>query len=73
MQAGRRRHMRLRTPKSKQRRQRASKSYKVLAREITDHEEANHEEPTPSLLLASLRFWEVERDLIDERKAAIGR
>ena len=28
-------------------------------------------ELTHSLLLSSLRYWEVERDLIEERKAAI--
>jgi hypothetical protein len=28
-------------------------------------------EPTPSLLLSALRYWEVERDLIDERLVAI--
>jgi hypothetical protein len=26
---------------------------------------------TPSLLFSSLRYWEVERDLIDERLAAV--
>jgi hypothetical protein len=40
---------------------------------MTDDDEVNQVEPTHSLLLASLRFWEVERDLMDERKAAIGR
>jgi hypothetical protein len=36
---------------------------------------ANEETPdvdrTPSLLLSSLRYWEVERDLVDERLDAI--
>jgi hypothetical protein len=73
MGAGRPRHMHLRMSKSKQRRQRRGKSYKVLAREMTDDDEANQVEPTHSLLLSSLRFWEVERDLIEERKAAVNR
>jgi hypothetical protein len=30
-------------------------------------------EATHSLLFSSLRYWEVERDLIEERKAAINR
>ena len=30
-------------------------------------------ELTHSLLLTSLRYWEVERDLIEERKAAFNR
>ncbi len=63
----------MRTSKSKQRRQTPSKSYKVLAREMTDNDKANQVEPTHSLLLSSLRFWEVERDLIEERKAASDR
>ena len=73
MKAGRPRHMHLRRSKSKQKRQRPSKNYKVLAREMTDDDEVNQVEPTHSLVLASLRFWEVERDLIEERKAAINR
>jgi hypothetical protein len=40
---------------------------------MTDDNETIEVEPTHSLLLASLRFWEVERDLMDERIAAIGR
>jgi hypothetical protein len=35
------------------------------------NEETTDVERTPSLLFASLRYWEVERDLIDERLAAI--
>ena len=31
------------------------------------------EEEIDRLLLSSLRYWEVERDLIEERVAAIGR
>jgi len=34
-------------------------------------EQSTHVEPAHSLLLSSLRFWEVERDLIEERIAAL--
>jgi hypothetical protein len=44
-----------------------------LAREMTDDDQGNQVEPAYSLLLSSLRFWEIERDLIEERKAAINR
>jgi hypothetical protein len=40
---------------------------------MTDDDEAIQSEPTNSLLLSSLRYWEVERDLIEERVAASGR
>jgi len=73
MGAGRATHTHLRRSKSKRRRLRPNKSFKVLGREMTNENEANQVEPAHSLLLASLRFWEVERDLIDERKAATGR
>jgi len=38
-----------------------------------DGHEATEAEKTDRLLLSSLRFWEVERDLIEERVAAMGR
>jgi hypothetical protein len=40
---------------------------------MVDDDDIAEFEPTNSLLLSSLRFWEVERDLIEERVAAIGR
>jgi hypothetical protein len=43
----------------------------TLRRAMTAHEETTHVEPTPSLLLSSLRYWEVERDLIEERLTAM--
>ena len=73
MEPRRSRRLNLRTSKSKQKEQRQSKNYKVLAREMADDDQANQIEPAHSLLLSSLRFWEVERDLIEERKAAINR
>jgi hypothetical protein len=39
---------------------------------MDDHETAQVE-PAHSLLLSSLRYWEVERDLIEERIAAMAR
>jgi len=39
---------------------------------MNDNESAQAEE-IDRLLLSSLRYWEVERDLIDERVAAMGR
>jgi hypothetical protein len=38
---------------------------------MRDEDETTQLEPTHSLVLSSLRFWEVERDLIEERIAAI--
>jgi len=64
---------RSRTLRSKRRPQRPSKSYKALQHAMPDDDETMLVEPTHSLLLASLRYWEVERDLIEERKAAIDR
>jgi hypothetical protein len=70
MRAGRPRRMRL---KSKRGRQRTCKHYKRLQSATTDDDNITEFEPTHSLLLSSLKFWEVERDLIEERVAANGR
>ena len=59
--------------KSKQGAQRASKNYKALPHRMTNDAETIPVEPAHSLLLSSLRYWEVERDLIEERMAAIAR
>jgi hypothetical protein len=61
MGSGRRRRVR-----SKSRHRAAGKRQKTPRR-------AGQVETTHSLLLASLKFWEIERDLIEERIAAIGR
>ncbi len=73
MRAGRLRRLRLRTSKSKRRPQKPSKGSKELQRTITNDDETSQVEPAHSLLLSSLRYWEVERDLIEERVAASGR
>jgi len=71
MRAGRLRRTRLRTSKSKRAPQKSSKCPKASPRGMRDEDETTQLEPTHSLLRSSLRFWEVERDLIEERIAAI--
>jgi hypothetical protein len=39
---------------------------------MADDHETTQAEPPYSLLRSSLRYWEVERDLIEERMTAIG-
>lgn len=73
MEAGRSRRIPLRGSKSKRRAQRSSKRYEAARREMTHDDERPQPEPTHSLLLSSLRYWEVERDLIEERTADIRR
>jgi hypothetical protein len=69
MGAGRRRHIRSQKSKSGRRPQKSSKRSEVLWPEPTDDESAQVEE-IDRLLLSSLKYWEVERDLIEERMAA---
>jgi hypothetical protein len=74
MGAGRARHGHLKRAKPKQRRLRPKKSFNLLKlKTTTDSDENNQVETAHSLLRASLRFWEIERDLIEERIAALGR
>ena len=73
MVGGRSKRARSRTLKSKQRPQTPGKNYNVLPRETTDEDESIPIEQIHSLLLSSLRYWEVERDLIEERIAARNR
>jgi hypothetical protein len=44
-----------------------------LQPETLDDNESAQAEAIDRLLLSSLRYWEVERDLIEERMAAISR
>ena len=67
MGAGRRRRIQLRSKRG------PTKRHKASRRAMADDEDIAEFEPVQSLLLSSLRFWEVERDLIEERVAAIGR
>jgi hypothetical protein len=73
MKRGQPRRTHLRRSKSKQGTQRARKGHTALRDAITNENETSSFELTHSLLLSSLRYWEVERDLIEERVAAIGR
>ncbi len=67
MGAGRRRRIQLKSKRG------SSKRHKASQRAMADDEDIAQFEPTHSLLLSSLRFWEVERDRIEERVADIGR
>jgi hypothetical protein len=62
---------RSRNTKFRRRRRSSAKLSGKLRPPMIANEETTDVERTPSLLLASLRYWEVERDLIDERLAAI--
>ncbi len=73
MEAGQRRHNGAKTLKSKRGTQGASKSYKPLQHAMTNDNETIAVESTHSLLLSSLKYWEVQRDLIEERIAALRR
>src|SRR5437016_3154551 len=69
MEAARRRR-RWRMPKSKRRRQRSSKPSAQWRREMSDDNGSTEAEGIDRLLLSALKYWEVERDLIEERMAA---
>ena len=56
--------------KSRRRPQGSSKHSELLWPETVDHDESAEAEEIDRLLLSSLRYWEVERDLIEERTAA---
>jgi hypothetical protein len=71
MEARRPRRIRLRRSKSKRGAQRQGKHYKALRCAMLDNDDTSQFESTHSLLLSSLRYWEVERDLIEERIAAL--
>ncbi len=54
-------------------RRRSGKRWRASRLETINDDEFAQAEETDRLLLSSLRYWEVERDLIEERVAAIGR
>ena len=61
-------------PKSKGRSQTSSRrSSEALWPETVDGEESGQAEEIDRLLLSSLRYWEVEHDLIEERLEQLGR
>jgi len=71
MGAGRTTRTRSRNAKPRRRRRSSAKLSVKLRPLMIANEEAKDVEQTPSLLFSSLRYWEVERDLIDECLAAI--
>ena len=71
MGAGRTTRTRSRNAKSRRIRRSSAKLSGKSRRLMIANEETTDVERTPSLLLSSLRYWEVERDLIDERLDAI--
>jgi hypothetical protein len=73
MARARRGRRRWRTPKSKLRSQPSSKGSEGWRPKIVNGDESAEAEETDRLLLSSLRYWEVERDLIEERLAARSR
>lgn len=62
-----------RTFKFKRRPLKLSKRSETSWPETTDDDESVEAEEIDRLLLSSLRYWEVERDLIEERVTAMGR
>jgi len=62
-----------RTLKFKRRPRKLSKRSGASQPERMDDNESSQAEEIDRLLLSSLRFWTVERDLIEERMAAISR
>jgi hypothetical protein len=71
MGSARSRGVRWRTSKSRRRWQKTSKRFGAPQPERIDYDESAKVEETDRLLLSALRYWEVERDLIEERIAAI--
>lgn len=66
METGRLRRMRL-----KSKRRSTAKRHKASPRSMADDDNIEEVESPNSLLLSSLRYWEVKRDLIEERIAAL--
>lgn len=73
MGATKSKHARWRTLKFKRKPQKLSKLQETSWPEIMDNNESVEAEETDRLLLSSLKFWEVERDLIEERMTTMRR
>ena len=73
MEATRSKRAKWRTLRFKRRPRKLSKDSKTSQPERMDGDESVQVDEIDRLLLSSLRFWEVERDLIEERVAATGR
>ena len=72
MGAARPKRVRWRTLKFKRRPRKLSKRSGTSQPETMDENESAQAEEIDRLLLSSLRYWAVERDLIEERMAARG-
>jgi hypothetical protein len=72
MGAARAKRPRWRTSKLRRKPKRSVKCLRAWRPDTVDDAECVQTEEIDRLLLSSLRFWEVERDLIEERVAAIG-
>jgi hypothetical protein len=70
MRAGRSGRKRRRTSKSKRGSRQSSKCSEAWRPQVVNGDESAEAEEIDRLLLSSLRLWEVERDLIEERMAA---
>ena len=73
MGATRVKRTRWRTLKFKRRPKKLSKHMRASRLDMMDDDESVQTEEIDRLVLSSLRFWEVERDLIEERMAAVSR
>ncbi len=73
MGRARKERRRCRTPKSKRKSQQSSKRSEGWRPKIMNGYESVEAEENDRLLLSSLKYWEVERDLIEERLAARSR
>ena len=71
MGAARSRGARWRTSKSIRRQQKTSKRFGASQPERIDYDESAGFEEADRLLLSALRYWEVQRDLIEERIPAV--
>jgi len=58
------------TSKSKRRSRQSDKPSKVRQPEVLNGDESAEAEPIDRLLSSSLRLWEVEREIIEERQDA---
>ena len=63
-------HRRRRTSRSKDRSRQSNKGSEAWQTNVLNRDESDETEHIDRLLLSSLRLWEVERDLIEERLAA---
>jgi len=71
MGAGRSRSARWRTSNSVRKQQKTSKRFGASQSERIEYDESAEFEETDRLLLSALNYWEVQRDLIEERIPAI--